>query len=159
MKSLTTTLITIIFLGACATTYQPKGATGGFTDTQLDENLWKVSVNGNGFTDSSTVNDYALLRASELTLEKGFKYFYVASEDSNELNSVAKFGSNTSTTYGNIDSFGNFNARTNYSSPTYVPVTKYENQLIYLMLNEKPENYFVYNAQFIYDSLSAKYIK
>ena len=50
-------------------------------------------------------------------------------------------------------------ATTNYSTPTHVPVNKYENTLVYEMLSEKVDGVFVYDAQLIYDSLSAKYIK
>ena len=152
-------LLAVALISSCATSYQSQGMTGGYVDTQLSETLWKVSVNGNGYTSATTVGDYALLRASELTLEKGYKYFVVASDNQNKKSGVATIGGNTATTSGNIDSFGNFNARTNYSSPTYVPINKYENTLVYEMLNEKVEGVFVYDAQLIYDSLSAKYIK
>ena len=66
-------LMTIVFISSCATSYQSQGMSGGYVDTQLSETLWKVSVNGNGYTSSSQVGDYALLRASELTIEKGYK--------------------------------------------------------------------------------------
>ena len=152
-------LMTIVFISSCATSYQSQGMSGGYVDTQLSETLWKVSVNGNGYTSSSQVGDYALLRASELTLEKGYKYFVIASDNQNKKSSMAKIGGNSSSTYGNINSNGSFNATTNYSTPTYVPVNKYENTLVYEMLSEKVDGVFVYDAQLIYDSLSAKYIK
>ena len=74
MKNLIT-LLSVILLSSCATSYQSEGMTGGYVDTQLSETLWKVSVNGNGYTSQSKVGDYALLRASELTIDKGYKYF------------------------------------------------------------------------------------
>ena len=152
-------LLAVALISSCATSYQSQGMTGGYVDTQLSETLGKVSVNGNGYTSATTVGDYALLRASELTLEKGYKYFVVASDDQSSKSHVAKFGGNSARTYGNINSNGSFNATTNYSTPTYVPINKYENTLIYEMLNEKVEGAFVYDAQLIYDSLSAQYIK
>jgi hypothetical protein len=152
-------LLIVAFISSCATSYQSQGWDGGYVDTQLSETLWKVSVNGNGYTSSSIVGDYALLRASELTLEKGYKYFVIASDKQNQKSSMAKVGGNSARTYGNINSNGNFNATTNYSTPTYIPVNKYENTLVYEMLSEKVDGVFVYDAQLIYDSLSAKYIK
>ena len=158
MKNLFYTL-SIILISSCSTTYQSSGFTGGYVDTQLSETLWKVSVKGNAYTSSSTVGDYALLRASELTLEKGYKYFVVASEDKNKTSSIAKLGNNTSYTTGMIDGYGNFSSTTNSSSPTYVPLNKFENTLVYEMTNEKIQGKFVYDAQLIYNSLSSKYIK
>ena len=152
-------LLAVVFINSCATDYQSRGMTGGYVDTQLSETLWKVTVNGNAYTSSSTVGDYALLRASELTLEKGYKYFVIASDNQNKSSSVAKFGGNTSNTYGNFNNnTGNFNATTNYQTPTYVPMNKYENTMVYEMFNEKIDGTFLYDAQLIYDSLSAKYM-
>jgi len=152
-------LASVLLIYSCATPYQSEGMTGGFTDTQLSETLWKVSVNGNGFTNKTTVGDYALLRAAELTLEKEYQYFIIASDNQDKASSVAKFGGNYSTTTGNISPYGNINARTNYSTPTYVPVNKFSNDIIFEMLKEKREGAFTYDARLIYDSLSAKYMK
>ena len=50
-------LLTILFISGCAlnTQYQAQGFSGGYVDTQLNENTWRVVVNGNGFTKSNTV--------------------------------------------------------------------------------------------------------
>ena len=47
-----TSLIVVIacFLGGCATQYQPQGTTGGFTETQLDRNVFRVSFGANAYT-------------------------------------------------------------------------------------------------------------
>ena len=145
-------LIAVVFISSCATTYQSQGLTGGYIDTQLSETLWKVQVSGNAYTSSSKVGDYALLRASELTLEKGYKYFVIASEDKNKRSGVAKFGNTSATTTGNINTnTGDFRARTNYIDPTYIPFNAYQNTLVYEMLNEKIDGLFVYDAQLIYN--------
>ena len=159
MKKLLSYSWLAIFLTSCATAYQPTSFSGGFTDTQLSENVWKVSVNGNAYTSKSTIGDYALLRASELTLQKGFKYFVIGSQNEDSKNFNATFGTNSSTTYGNISSSGNFNARTNYTTPTVVPMKKYSNELIFEMLNQKQNSVFAYDAQLIFDQLASKYMK
>jgi hypothetical protein len=64
-----------LFLCACATAYQPKGATGGFTEVQLDTNVFKVSFQGNAYIKADEVEDLALLRSAELTLKNGFSHF------------------------------------------------------------------------------------
>ena len=158
MKNLIT-LLSVILLSSCATSYQSEGMTGGYVDTQLSETLWKVSVNGNGYTSQSKVGDYALLRASQLTIDKGYKYFIIANQNQDKKTNMAKIGGNSSNTSGYISPQGSFNATTNYSSPTYVPVNKYSNEIVFEMLNEKIEGAFIYDAQLIYNSLSEKYIK
>ena len=48
---------------SCATTYQSEGLTGGFSETQLDENIFRVTFYGNGYTGKERVTDFALLRS------------------------------------------------------------------------------------------------
>jgi len=103
--------VTLILLLTCCTPYQPKGLTGGFTETQLSETVGKVKANGNAYTAKSTIDDYALLRASELTLEKGYRYFIVGEENQFSKKGVVDFGS-TSTIQGHIDRNGYFSGTT-----------------------------------------------
>ena len=77
MKILLPLLISIFVLSACATPYQQKGFTGGFSDVQLAENMWKVNFNGNSYTSAEKSTNYTLLRCAELCLENGFSYFTV----------------------------------------------------------------------------------
>ena len=155
-------LLTILFISGCAlnTQYQAQGFSGGYVDTQLNENTWRVVVNGNGFTKSNTVGDYALLRASELTLDNGYRYFIVGSSSQDKESNMVKWGGNSSRTTGQINNNGTFSSNTYNTSPTYSNVTKYENEIIFMMINEGEQgDMFAYDAQLIFDSLSAKYIK
>ena len=65
---------------ACVTPYQPAGVRGGYSDTQLGENVFRVDFNGNGYTTSTRAADFALLRGAELTLEHGYRFFRVADQ-------------------------------------------------------------------------------
>lgn len=68
-------------LAACetATPYQPLAAgnktSGGYSDTQIEANRFKVSFSGNDLTSRETVERYLLLRAAELTLSQGDDWF------------------------------------------------------------------------------------
>lgn len=77
-------IIVVVLLGlaGCATGYQSKGMTGGYSETRLQENMYRVNYRGNGHTDMDEAQDYALLRAAELAIEHGYKYIEVAQEDS-----------------------------------------------------------------------------
>lgn len=72
-------------LAACATAtpYQPAGAaysqaTGGYAETRLEANRWRVNFSGNSFTARDRVETYLLFRAAELTLANGYDWFATA---------------------------------------------------------------------------------
>ena len=66
-------------LAGCATTYQSMGGTGGYRDSHIAEDVYRVLYSGNGFATRETVQTYWLYRAAELTLEKGFDGFEIVS--------------------------------------------------------------------------------
>lgn len=67
----------IPLLISCATLYQPEGLTGGYSETRIAENVWRVFFRGNGFTSQERAIDFALLRSAELCLGSGYRYFVV----------------------------------------------------------------------------------
>ena len=75
-------------LCACAsqTPYQPAEKRGaeGYTETMLTANRYRITFNGNAQTPAETVKDYALLRAGELTLEKGYDWFQLANSSNDK---------------------------------------------------------------------------
>lgn len=72
-------------LTACAapTPYAPRepGGYTGYTDQRLDENRYRVTFTGNSVTRRETVEDYLLLRAAEVTLQSGYRYFIFDTRD------------------------------------------------------------------------------
>ena len=68
-------------LAACetATPYQQLNpnnvAGGGYRDSRLDSNHWRVTFAGNSMTSRDTVERYLLYRAAELTTTQGFDWF------------------------------------------------------------------------------------
>ena len=70
-------------LGACATAtpYQPfvknAAASGGYSETRLEPNRWRVTFAGNSLTSRETVEGYLLFRAAELTLQNGDDWFAI----------------------------------------------------------------------------------
>lgn len=68
--------ISLLTLG-CATTYTSAddSVTGGYTDTRLAPDTWLVVVQGNSLTSRGEVEQYAMRRCAELTLEQGKRYF------------------------------------------------------------------------------------
>ncbi len=71
-------------LAACSvspTPYQALGEQGGYSEQQIEDNRYRVKFTGNQATPRDTVEDYALYRAAEVTLETGHDYFKVVSKE------------------------------------------------------------------------------
>jgi hypothetical protein len=63
-------------LAGCATKYQNMGLTGGVAAQPITNDTYRMA-RGNGFTDSTTVQDYVLLKAAETTVAAGQTHFLV----------------------------------------------------------------------------------
>src|SRR6266498_1385348 len=55
-----------IALGGCATPYQPRGFTGGYTNFETQPGVYYVSFQGNGYTPRETVIKYWHARAAQV---------------------------------------------------------------------------------------------
>lgn len=148
-----------MLMTACATSYQSASFTGGFNDTQLAPDVFRVSFSGNAYTSSDRVQDFALLRAAELTLANNFKYFAVM--DSSNQSRTGTFASpGSAQTTGTVSAYGN--TATYSGTTTYMPpqVTTYYKPGVGLMLRAfptKPEGIFAFDAEFIVQSIRTKY--
>ena len=80
MKYFYLILLTLI-ISSCATSYQRKAYHNGYSDLQMDKNLFQVAFKGNSHTSMERAVDYALLRASEITLDNDFRYFSIIKGD------------------------------------------------------------------------------
>lgn len=159
MKILVTCVLAI-FLCACATAYQAKGLSGGFTETQLDTNVFKVSFQGNGYTKAEKAEDLALLRSAEITLNNGFSHFLIVDNKYREL--VGSYTTPTqSYTTANATAYGNSaygTARTTTTGGQTFHISKPSSTNTIMCFKERPDTQgIVYNAQFICNSLGEKY--
>ena len=86
MKRVMPYLFLLIFLTACpgATTYKPMGFTGGFSETQISKNRYKIYYRANAFVGSEVVANRAMLRAAEFTLEVGKDLFAILTDNSKQ---------------------------------------------------------------------------
>lgn len=73
----------LLLLVGCAapqpTLYQESSAKNdfGYTETKLTDTQYRIEFSGNRFTEESQINDYAMLRAAELTIQKGYDWFTI----------------------------------------------------------------------------------
>lgn len=67
---------------ACASPYKESGLMGGYDETILAPNQYRVSFKGNGYTSMERAKDYAMIRCSEVTIQHGYRYFIITNDDS-----------------------------------------------------------------------------
>ena len=163
MKKLLLILLSafVLFITGCAQTpYQPNGFLGGFTETRLGENVFRVTFQGNGYTGKNKVADFTLLRSAELALEHGFRYFIIT--ESGKGNYFSTFTTpTTSHTTGRAYKSGSSvlgNATTHtYGGQTFIISAPSANNTI-VLYKEKPKiNVLVYDASFLKRSIKQKY--
>lgn len=79
-------LILIVFvLSGCNTgQYQSFQSGVGYQSEQTEDNSYYVTYTGTRTTKTEKVNDFALLRSAELTLEKGYVYFVIIKAENNK---------------------------------------------------------------------------
>ena len=133
MKYIWIALVVLVLQG-CATPYQKDGFKGGFSETQLDENVFNVSFKGNGNTGRERVSDFTLLRSAELATQSGYNYFVVIASEN----------------------YRSYSMSTASDGQTY-NISKPNSSNTIVCFKDKPENGFSYNAEFISASIKEKY--
>lgn len=150
----------LVMLCACSTGYQSVGFTGGYEDTRLDENIFSISFRGNAYTSTQRAQDFALLRAAELTLQHGYKYFAIISSDRyistttyttpTETKTKAQVRYYGGTAYGESKSITTGGDTYTFNKPRV--------SLMIISFPEKPEtDATIFNARFLRDSIRKKY--
>ena len=77
MRLLIIGLSVALILTACATRYQPMGFSGGVEDMQISDDTYRIRARGNALTRPEKVEDFVLLRSSEIALNRGYPYFTI----------------------------------------------------------------------------------
>lgn len=147
-------------LAGCASTYKPEGFGGGFSETQLDTNVFRVSFRGNGFTSPERAEELTLLRSAELTLKNGFTHFAVINSQSREQHGAyttptQSYTTVNATAFGN-SAYGTANTTT-YGGSTLI-ISKPSTTNTIMCFKERPNvQGLIYDAQFLCQSLGTKY--
>lgn len=130
-------IVGLVFLLGCSTGYNKKGLKGGYSETQVDSNVYEVTFIGNGYTSMERASDFNLLRCAELTLGNGYNYFVVKNQGdrSNQTYMMNNYGGNTAMIH-------------RINKPGF---TRYIE-----MHNEKPDG-MSYNAVYVSKNIKDKY--
>jgi hypothetical protein len=154
---LTAMLVAVSFLAGCATSYQPQSFSGGFSEVMRGDDVYLVRFHGNGYTSPERAEDMTLLRAAELTLQKGRRYFTILSEDT-RMDQSTYTTPTQSTTTGSINQFGSFNARTTNSGGQTFDIRRPSARLLVGMsaTNDIPGRIWI-DAQRVLSELGPRY--
>jgi len=128
-----------LLLAGCTTTYGPMGYTGGYTDTQIEEDVYRVRFSGNGMTTKDMVWQYWIYRCAELTTQKGYTHFMLLRSD--EQTPVPQASSapdgkpayRTTASAADDDALSRITPTATTSAPVFIyvptaPVIKYANE-------------------------------
>lgn len=155
-------LLGLLFLiGGCATGYHKVGFTGGYSETKIQDDIFKVEFRGNAKCSLERAEDFTLLRSAEVALENGYKYFVIIDERTG-TQTVAYTMPAMATTSGNVNVYGNtgsYSSTTNiYGGQTYI-FHKPSVRNTIKCFKEKPDNIptIVYDAEQIIKNIKSRY--
>ena len=106
---------TALLVAGCATEYGDMGFSGGVRADQISANQYRIVSRGNGYSNATSIADYAIRKAAEVTLESGNEWFLVLGRDDQTGVSLSATTTPTQTT-GTVNTWGN---TATYSATTY----------------------------------------
>ena len=105
------TALAILALAACSTPYQEMGFSGGVSAQQMTSDTFRIQARGNGYTGSTAVQDYLMLKSAETTLQNGGTHFIVVdAANASNASQIVTGGTAHTTFVGNT-------ATTSYNPP------------------------------------------
>jgi len=131
------------------------GFRGGYADLQLDEEAFRVTYRGNGYTSSERVEKFLLFRCAELTVERDYDFFVIF----NSKDESSQFAYTTPGSYSSTTNVVGSTAYTHgqYSPGTTIPITKHRaTVIIKLFKGQKPDFPLVYNARMLIKNLRSQ---
>ncbi len=149
-----------ILLSSCVANnkYQSFNGDVGYVSERSDRNVYTVTYTGTRSTKTEKINDFALLRCAELTLEKGFKYFVITEATNNRADIANANSVNLGEMLGRGTRIGapggnRFNTDV---SPSVSSNGRPQSKLEIHMFNDRPDT-VAYDAMLIGQALKREY--
>ena len=71
--------VCLLTLWGCATPYTEEGLLGGYRDYPMGKERFHITVQGNGYVNTGTIEEYFYRRASEIVQDQGYSRYEVIS--------------------------------------------------------------------------------
>ena len=143
--------LAILLSAGCAliyptpTTYGPYGKLGGYKETKIQDDVFKVGFYGNAYISSNQAENFALLRSAEFTIENGYRYFVIV-----DRGTEIQTDTNVWSTPDNVFGGQNTHSRTDHKPRAWLTIQCFK---------EKPKNIsvMIYDAQQVRDNIKTQY--
>ncbi len=160
MRLTTSAILCAAIVGGsgCAASYHA-GEKEGFSDIRLGQDVFSINFQGNAFTSAKRTEDFAMLRAAEVTAENGFLFFAIlraentTSVRSHTVPGVAAY-SGAGTYAGGTGTYAGSGAAVPPQTSTTVTA---RSSLLIQCYAEKPDAVPVLEAAVVKDSIKGKY--
>lgn len=142
-------LVAATFILSGCTSYKSMGFAGGFEETPLAANVYKIHTRGNAFASPSKVKAIALVRAAELTLNNGYDRFLIHSLENWEKSQTVRTSPGSYRSSGSAfvtpgaggSAFVTGQSTTTYTPPSYTKFSKPHSELVVQMLKPGDAGY------------------
>lgn len=137
--------VLLVGLTGCATGYQTKGWSGGFSETQLSPDTFMVNFAANAYTTPEQASDFAILRAADKSQALGCDHFVILNGTESAVTgavsvNTAAYGDNTAVSTGGV-----------------FPMVKPNSKLMVRCYKGQPEGVQAFDVAFIQSSIRGKY--
>jgi hypothetical protein len=148
------TILAACLLSGCATGYHESGIRGGYSETQLANDMFEVSFSGNGYTSDERASDLALLRCAEIATQHGCDYFIIVSlqnGDGHNADATSQSTTDTATAVGSEQ----YGSATTIGGRAYT-IAKPSSRNTMIVMKAKP-SVFSYESAYVIRSIRSKY--
>ena len=149
----------LILMSGCAPRYQKAGKFDyGYRDIKLQEDMFKISYDGNSYMSKRQAEDFATLRAAEVVLDNGYAYFVIL-ESEIELKEELRTTEAVSRTKIETDDPGDVEIETR-GRPSELQTRMYPQvTLLVQCFNQEPQRASgrIYEARFVKQSIRSTY--
>ncbi len=153
IKPIALCLALCLLLTSClATPYQKLGFSGGFTETQLAPDIFRVRFQGNAFTSGDRAQEFTLLRVSELCFDNGFAHFTIGDESNQVVRQTIQTAPATSRTRSS-----SYSSTTTYEPAKFHNFFRPNSYMLVRCFKQKPSDRYTFDAAFLIRSLKTKY--
>ena len=158
----------LVLLAGCATQYDPTNPlmrfAGGVEAAPIDGTTYRMTAKGNAFTSTERMQDFVMLKAAEISIERGFSHFLILAGESGysqtgTYQAPGQYQSNTNFQANRLGNNVTGSAQTTgtytpgYSAPIFKPGAQI---FVKLLKKDDAKETGAFEAQAVYDAIAPR---